>query len=822
MRRALTATIVVWVAALTPATAYYHYNRYTPDGIIQEKFDLAALPNRTLTFFVAQTGELEYGPNDSLPAVLNQIRQAALAWNDPRSALQVAFGGLTERTAPEGTPHGLVVFEDIPPGWVAYSTRTVSEPVSGPDGAFVPVTQGVVHLNRNLAERPGPSYMDAFFTTVVHEMGHVLGLQHTYTSGAMSTVTRATVRMKPVETDDAAALAVLYPNRPQLAKYGSIAGRVTADGLPVHMASVVALPPAGSPISTLTGPDGTYRIDHLPPGNYWIYVHPLPPNPDLQLPRNAAGEEVPPGPPFATLFYPGTRDPEQFATIEVTHGAAIDGIDFAVEQRESVPIHDIATYVWTGAGYSTPAYANTAAETEVLAAVGTGLVSGDAPVPGLDVRVLGGSAEVYSVLQFEGALALYLSFPQGEATGPRHILFTLPDDAYVLPAGVILSDRPAPAVTALAANPDGTVTVTGTGLNEGSRVYFDGVPGAVRVPFDGETGSVVVMPPAGASEDAAAVAIYNPDGQTSLATQSNDPPLHLYGAAETPFVTVTPNVLPASDSAMVEVEGINTHFEQGQVTLGFGTSDVHTQDVWVLSPTRLIANVTTAGGAAEGASLLTVMSGFQVVTQPAGFLVQAPNPEKPSIRLPVLNAHPDHRVIYAGAAVEILGRNLSLDPANTTVSLNDQPVEVLSATPERVYIMVPMEMPVGPAVLRLHNGAESANPVVVEIGTAPPQLNAVLSSSGTPLYAGSPARVGDVVNLVVAGVNLADLKSPSSLRVSVGCVEMRTVAVVPLSHQPGVLVAQAVVEPTTPGIQVPVTVSVDGGPQSNVFYIAVQ
>jgi hypothetical protein len=43
-----------------------------------------------------------------------------------------------------------------------------------------------------------------------------------------------------------------------------------------------------------------------------------------------------------------------------------------------------------------------------------------------------------------------------------------------------------------------------------------------------------------------------------------------------------------------------------------------------------------------------------------------------------------------------------------------------------------------------------------------------------------------------------------------------------LSHQPGVLVAQAVVEPTTPGIQVPVTVSVDGGPQSNVFYIAVQ
>ncbi len=215
------------------------------------------------------------------------------------------------------------------------------------------------------------------------------------------------------------------------------------------------------------------------------------------------------------------------------------------------------------------------------------------------------------------------------------------------------------------------------------------------------------------------------------------------------------------------------------------------------------------------------MSGFQVITQPFGFQVQAPNPQRPMVALPLVNATPGHDVIYPGAVVGILGRNLALGPTGTAVTLNDLPAQVLTAMADQVYIMVPMDMPVGPAVLRLHNGAESAYPVVVQIDTAPPQLNAVLSSLGEPADARSPVRVGDVLNVLFSGVDLEVAQVPSRIRVCVGEIEMQTLVVVPLGSQPGVLLAQVLLGPTAPGSQVPVTVSVDGGPRSSAFYIAV-
>src|SRR5205814_4029014 len=91
------------VAVATPLLAvsshaayhYVHYpsrNNFTP---IFEKFNLAALPNNTVTFFVADQGANTYGPNETFGSVLSQLKEAAAAWNSVgTSDLRVAFGGL--------------------------------------------------------------------------------------------------------------------------------------------------------------------------------------------------------------------------------------------------------------------------------------------------------------------------------------------------------------------------------------------------------------------------------------------------------------------------------------------------------------------------------------------------------------------------------------------------------------------------------------------------------------------------------------------------------------------------------------------------------
>ncbi len=149
----------------------------------------------------------------------------------------------------------------------------------------------------------GPNSTDVLFApTILHELGHLIGLDHTQTGFEFAeSVTSADNTSVPVMypilqwqgtrvllRDDIAWVSWLYPTPEFRTTTGTITGKVLrASGAPLLGANVVAVQVQDlgesrnervSVVSDfLVNSDGSFEIPGLTPGNYYVFVEPIDP-----------------------------------------------------------------------------------------------------------------------------------------------------------------------------------------------------------------------------------------------------------------------------------------------------------------------------------------------------------------------------------------------------------------------------------------------------------------------------------------------------------------------------------------------------------------
>ena len=182
---------------------------------------------------------------------------------------------------------------------------------------------------------PGTTDLES---VAVHEVGHLLGLDHTaIVSATMNPQAGSGVTFfRALQTDDRIACSVLYPAPGFTRSTGELAGRVLLEGSGVYGAHVVAMDEAGRAVtSALSGKDGSYRISGLGPGSYSLYAEPLdgPVMEDNILkPRLPSGlpDPLPFDTRFATAFLGKDADNPTGEPVSVAAGDSLTDLDISV------------------------------------------------------------------------------------------------------------------------------------------------------------------------------------------------------------------------------------------------------------------------------------------------------------------------------------------------------------------------------------------------------------------------------------------------------------------------------------------------------------
>ncbi|HTB14575.1 MAG TPA: matrixin family metalloprotease [Bryobacteraceae bacterium] len=793
--------ILSMAAALTAlssvASGYYHFVYFPshsgPFTPINLHFDLTQLTNNTVYFFISDQGPNVFVQGDSFTAVVSELQLAAQTWNSiPTSEIKLAYGGFQNAATQQSTPGIEVIFSDdnIAPGILAQTKVTTYSSVSiNSSTTFLPILHSQVQLRKNLTVTvpQQASFYDSTFTTMAHEFGHALGLQHTLTSACMSTyITRSTSKSMPLGADDIAGVSLLYPTPTYLSTVGSIAGRVTLNGSGVNLASVVAISPVtGTAISNLTNPDGSYEIDGIPPGppgNYYlVYVHPLPPpeqgeaSPDaIVLPLDASQNPFLANTGFVTQFAPGTRDWTQ-ATQVFVNASSIQTVNFNVQGSPGPAISGLELwgYIYNTYEFSPMLPVNGSFDLFFCA---PGTTNGSNQLAaGLNVSVIGGTAPASIIPKYTSYYGTYnqvCALPwvltgvwtsAVQSTTPVALAFTVNNDLYVLPAAFFVVPSGPPTLTSMIpstdANGNGLLTVYGSNLSSASsaptQFVFDGTPATGTANNDGSF--TLAVPPAPGPYTSSVEAL-NPDGQTSGQVNPTGPPQNLYNYGYANQATISlgsSQVTPGTDT-MIQINGNYTNFLNGQTTVGFGTSDIVVKQVFVLSSNLLWVNVSVNAQAPSTSTSVTVTTGLQTATLPLGIQIGTPNPSLTSLRAPITNAQTGLAGVPSPGSAIINVNTLPQNLTGWSLTIGGQTASSLAYNGSgQLQAGVPSGLSnLLPALVQLipPSGPPIA-PIAMKIDGAPPSIVSVTNASGAAITSTAQVHPGDMLTISMFGLS---------------------------------------------------------------------
>jgi uncharacterized protein (TIGR03437 family) len=304
----------------------------------------------------------------------------------------------------------------------------------------------------------------------------------------------------------------------------------------------------------------------------------------------------------------------------------------------------------------------------------------------------------------------------------------------------------------------------------------------------------------------------NGDGhRSSQALSSALPPLFTYDpAVPSSAILRAPSIATGTD-AMVEIDGVNTNFVDGQMTVGFGSSDITLRRLWVTGPNSMLLNLSVSPLTLPGVAAITLISGLQAVPLTSPLQISPPIPNQLTFRLPIVDQATGLAEVPVGDFAVINVSGLPQSASGWSLTIGGVRAAFSPGAPGQIIAKVPNGVFPGPALVQLISPAGvSVPPVLMQVDPTPPFIAAATDAAGAPIEASHPARPGNAVQLTVAG--LSDQSSQALLagvQIRVGGVAHVAASVTPSHSLPGSYSVQFFLEAGVPsGSRTPVTVAV--------------